>query len=57
MVKKIILIAIGGIILLATGFRITKIRDFPIADMIPSMILVWFTSYAWTAWIMPMLIR
>ncbi len=49
--------ACGGIILLATGFRITKIRDFPIADMIPSMILVWFTSYAWTAWIMPMLIR
>lgn len=49
--------ACGGIILLATGFRITKIRDFPIADMIPSMILVWFTSYAWTAWIVPMLIR
>ena len=37
--------ACGGMILLATGFRITKIKDFPIADMIPSMILVWFISF------------
>ena len=37
--------ACGGMIMLATGFRITKIKDFPIADMIPSMILVWFISY------------
>ncbi|MBQ6529265.1 MAG: DUF554 domain-containing protein, partial [Clostridia bacterium] len=33
--------ACGGLIMLATGFRIAKIRDFPIADMIPAMILVW----------------
>lgn len=49
--------ACGGMIMLATGFRITKIKDFPIADMIPSMILVWFISYAWTAWIMPLLLH
>ena len=47
--------ACGGLIMLATGFRIAKIHDFPIADMIPAMILVWPVSYAWTAWIMPML--
>ena len=47
--------ACGGLIMLATGFRIAKIRDFPIADMIPAMILVWPLSYAWAAWIAPML--
>ncbi|MBR4711254.1 MAG: DUF554 domain-containing protein [Clostridia bacterium] len=47
--------AVGGLIMLATGFRITKVRDFPIADMIPAMILVWPISYAWTAWIVPLL--
>ena len=47
--------ACGGLIMLATGFRITKIRDFPIADMIPAMLLVWPLSYAWSAWIMPLL--
>ena len=47
--------ACGGLIMLATGFRIAKIRDFPIADMIPAMILVWPVSWAWTAWIAPLL--
>lgn len=47
--------ACGGLILLATGFRITKMHDFPVADMIPAMILVWPISYAWTAWIVPRL--
>ena len=47
--------ACGGLIMLATGFRIAKVKEFPIADMIPAMVLVWFTSYAWTAWIIPML--
>ncbi|MBR0408128.1 MAG: DUF554 domain-containing protein [Clostridia bacterium] len=47
--------ACGGLIMLATGFRIAKIKDFPIADMIPAMILVWPISYAWAAWIVPLL--
>ncbi|MBR1812831.1 MAG: DUF554 domain-containing protein [Lachnospiraceae bacterium] len=47
--------ACGGLIMLATGFRIAKIHDFPIADMIPAMILVWPVSYAWAAWIVPMM--
>ena len=47
--------ACGGLIMLATGFRIAKVKDFPIADMIPAMILVWPVSWAWTAWIAPLL--
>jgi len=47
--------ACGGFIMLATGFRIAKIKDFPIADMLPALLLVWLTSAAWTAWIAPLL--
>ena len=47
--------ACGGLIMLATGFRIAKIKDFPIADMIPAMLLVRPISYAWAAWIVPLL--
>lgn len=47
--------ACGGLIMLATGLRITKIKDFPIADMIPAMLLVWPLSWMWTAWIVPLL--
>ena len=47
--------ACGGLILLATGLRIAKIRDFPIADMIPAMLIVWPVSWMWTTWIVPLL--
>ncbi|MBQ9299808.1 MAG: DUF554 domain-containing protein [Clostridia bacterium] len=47
--------ACGGLIMLATGFRIAKIKDFPIADMIPAMILVWPISWAFSSFIMPLL--
>ncbi len=43
-----------GIILLATGFRIARIKDFPIADMIPSMVIVLPVSYLWAAYILPL---
>lgn len=39
--------ACGGIIMMATGFRMMKVKDFPIADMIPSMILVLPLSWFW----------
>lgn len=39
--------ACGGIIMMATGFRMMKVKDFPIADMIPSMILVLPLSWLW----------
>ena len=41
--------ACGGLIMLATGFRIAGIMDFPIADMIPAMLLVWPVSALWIA--------
>ena len=39
--------ACGGFIMLATGFRMVKLLDFPIADMIPAMILVMPLSALW----------
>ena len=39
--------ACGGFIMLATGFRMVRLMDFPIADMIPAMILVMPFSALW----------
>ncbi|MBE5807907.1 MAG: DUF554 domain-containing protein [Clostridiales bacterium] len=47
--------ACGGFILIATGLRIAKIKDFPIADMIPAMALVMPLSALWTNCVMPLL--
>ena len=47
--------ACGGFLLLATGFRIAKIHDFPVADMIPAMVLVMPVSWLWMNTIIPML--
>ena len=47
--------ACGGFVLLATGLRIAKIKEFPIADMIPAMILVMPISAFWVNCIAPML--
>lgn len=41
--------ACGGMIMLATGFRICGIKPFPVADMIPALLLVMPLSWAWTA--------
>lgn len=46
--------ACGGVLLLATGFRMIRVKEFPIADMIPAMILVMPLSYVWTAYILPL---
>ncbi len=46
--------ACGGVLLLCTGFRILKVKDFPIADMIPAMILVMPASWLWAARIAPL---
>ena len=37
--------------MLATGFRICKIKDFPIADMLVAMIIVMPISYFWATYI------
>ena len=47
--------ACGGILLLATGLRIAKVKMFPIADMIPAMILAMPLSWLWTNAIIPLL--
>lgn len=47
--------ACGGFLLLATGFRMTGIKEFPTADMIPGMALVMPFSFMWVHYIMPLL--
>ncbi|MEJ8745254.1 hypothetical protein WKT04_02255 [Oscillospiraceae bacterium HCN-4035] len=41
--------------LIATGCRIAKMQDFPVADMIPAMVLVMPLSALWTNYIAPLL--
>ena len=45
--------ACGGFLLIATGLRMAKIQDFPIADMLPAMVLVMPFSYIWMNWVIP----
>ncbi|AJA47183.1 hypothetical protein CPAST_c10830 [Clostridium pasteurianum DSM 525 = ATCC 6013] len=40
--------ACGGIIMLATGFRISGIKAFPIANMLPALVIVMPISHLWT---------
>jgi uncharacterized membrane protein YqgA involved in biofilm formation len=47
--------ACGGIIMLATGFRMLNLKQFPIADMIPAMILVMPLSWIWVNWILQLI--
>lgn len=44
--------ACGGFLMLATGFRMVKLKEFPTADMIPAMILVMPFSWVWVNYIM-----
>lgn len=46
--------ACGGFIMLATGFRIIKVKMFPVADMIPAMILVMPISWLWVTYLLPL---
>lgn len=46
--------ACGGFIMLASGFRMIKVKMFPTADMIPTMILVMPFSWAWVTYIYPL---
>lgn len=45
----------GGFLLIATGCRIAKMQDFPVADMIQAMVLVMPLSALWTNYIAPLL--
>lgn len=46
--------ACGGILMLCTGFRICQIKRFPIANMLPAMVLVFPFSYGFS-FILPLL--
>lgn len=45
--------ACGGVLLVATGFRMMKLKEFPIADMIPAMVLVMPLSHLWVTYVLP----
>lgn len=43
--------ACGGLIMLATGFRICGIKNFPVAGMLPALIFVMPLSWIWAVYI------
>jgi hypothetical protein len=43
--------ACGGLIMLATGFRICGIKQFPVANMIPALIIVMPVSRLWASFV------
>lgn len=45
----------GGFLMVATGFRILNLKDFPLADMLPAMVLVMPFSWLWTSVILPLM--
>lgn len=45
--------ACGGCIMLATGFRMVRLKQFPVADMIPYMALVMPISWLWMNYVLP----
>ena len=47
--------ACGGFLLMATSLRMLKLKDAPAADMIPAMAVVMPVSYAWTQWVLPLI--
>ena len=47
--------ACGGLLVLATGYRMMKLKEFPLADMIISMIVVMPLSWLWMTYVLPLL--
>lgn len=43
--------ACGGLIMLATGFRICSIKQFPVVNMLPALILVMPLSWLWSTYL------
>ena len=48
--------ACGGLLVIATGLRMMKIKDFPLADMVVSMVLVIPLSWLWVSYILPLIV-
>jgi hypothetical protein len=40
--------AVGGLIMLATGFRICGVKPFPVANMLPALVLAMPFSHLWS---------
>lgn len=40
--------AVGGVIMFCTGFRITGMKNFPIANMLPALVIAMPISHYWT---------
>jgi uncharacterized membrane protein YqgA involved in biofilm formation len=40
--------AVGGVIMLATGFRICGIKPFPVANLLPALVLAMPFSHLWS---------
>ena len=47
--------ACGGFVLVATGLRIMKVKDFPVADMTLGMVLVMPVSWFWVTYLLPLI--
>ena len=47
--------AVGGLLMIASGFRMIRVKNFPIAEMIPGMIIAMPISWIWTSFIAPLL--
>lgn len=47
--------ACGGVIMMCTGFRMLKLKHFPIADMLPAMVIVMPVSWVWTTYVAPLI--
>lgn len=47
--------ACGGFLIMAAGFRMLRVKDLPIADMLPAMVLVMPFSWLWQTQIMPLI--
>lgn len=47
--------ACGGFVLVATGLRIMKVKDFPVADMTLAMVPVMPVSYVWVTYLLPLM--
>jgi len=41
--------AVGGLIMLATGFRICGVKPFPVANMLPALFLAMPFSHFWAS--------
>ena len=40
-------VACGGIMTIAAGLRVAKIKDMPLINMLPALVLVMFFSRGW----------